>query len=140
MSALPSNWTAAMYAVPGLPLVERGAELGQLIADEAGASKFVIENDDVLVVAQKIVSKAEGSLIHLSEVTPSIRAHELATATGRDPRLCEIYLNESSEILGTKGRMVITRHRLGFVCTNAGVDRSNVGPGGEDTVVLLPRD
>ncbi len=134
------RWSAGLYGVPNLPLITRGADLGELIVEAALKDGFTIAERDVLVVAQKIVSKAEGAVVRLADVEPSPRAVELAESTGRDPRLCEVYLRESDEILGTKGRMVITRHRLGFICTGAGVDRSNIALHDEGVVVLLPRD
>jgi coenzyme F420-0:L-glutamate ligase / coenzyme F420-1:gamma-L-glutamate ligase len=134
------RWAACIYAVPNLPLVEVGDDIAHLIFSAATEDRFVFRDGDVIVVAQKIVSKAEGAVVRLNDVEPSPRAQELAQATGRDPRLCEVYVRESREILGTKDRMVITRHRLGFICTNAGVDRSNIGPEAGELALLLPRD
>lgn len=134
------KWTAGLYAVPGLPLISEGNNLGELIVKAAQVDNFTFEDYDVVVVAQKTVSKAEGATIRLSEVVPSEQAQELASRTGRDPRLCEVYLRESVEVQETKGRMVITRHRLGFICTGAGVDCSNVASRDEGIVVLLPRN
>jgi len=133
-------WTAGLYAVPNIPLVRQGDDVASLITSAIQSDGFELENGDVLVVAQKIVSKAEGATATLAEIVPSDQARTLSQATGRDPRVCEVYLRESAEILGTKGSMVITRHRLGFVCTCAGVDDSNVGLRGDGTVVLLPQD
>jgi coenzyme F420-0:L-glutamate ligase / coenzyme F420-1:gamma-L-glutamate ligase len=134
-----SRWTACLFAVPNLPLVVEGDDIAHLIFSAATEDRFAFR-DDVVVVAQKIVSKAEGAVVRLNDVEPSPRAQELAEATGRDPHLCEVYVRESREILGTKDRMVITRHRLGFICTNAGVDRSNIGPEAGELALLLPRD
>ena len=134
------QWLVGLYAVPNLPLIAEGSDLGELIVDSVLKDGFSVADRDVIIVAQKVVSKAEGAIVRLADVEPSPRAIELSESTGRDPRLCEIYLRESTEILGTKGRMVITRHRLGFICTGAGVDRSNVAPHDEGVVVLLPRD
>lgn len=94
----------------------------------------------MLVVAHKIVSKAEGAVVRLADVEASPRAQELAQKTGRDPRVCEVYLRESSQVLETRGRMVVVRHRLGYVHTCAGVDGSNVAPRADGMVVVLPRD
>lgn len=134
------KWAACLYAVPNLPVVSEGDDLARLIHVSAIEDGFVFEDGDVIVVAQKIVSKAEGATVRLSDVDPSLRAVELARATGRDARLCEVYLRESREILEIRGTMIVTRHRLGFVCTSAGVDRSNVGPSGAEVVLLLPQD
>jgi coenzyme F420-0:L-glutamate ligase/coenzyme F420-1:gamma-L-glutamate ligase len=98
---------------------------------------------DVLVVTQKVVSKAEGRLVHLSAVTPSPEAVRLAESSGKDPRLAELILRESRRILRTRPGLVIAEHRLGFVCANGGIDHSNVRGEGEDPegwVLLLPED
>jgi coenzyme F420-0:L-glutamate ligase/coenzyme F420-1:gamma-L-glutamate ligase len=99
----------------------------------------VLAEGDVLVVAQKIVSKAEGRLVRLPTVQPSDEARRLAQRAGKDPRLVEVILAESSEVLRVRDNLIITRHRLGLVMANAGVDRSNVEDG-EDEVLLLPED
>jgi len=137
---VPSPWTAALFAVPGIPLIQKGDDLAAVISDKAEASGFRLADRDVVVVASKIVSKAEGLIVCLDDVTPTPRALELSEATGRDPRLCELILRESAEVLGTNGRMIITRHRLGFRCTNAGVDRSNVSSQYDDFAITLPAD
>lgn len=130
----------SLIAVSGMPLVKADDRVGLLICRAVSDAEEAIEDGDVVVVAQKIVSKAEGAIVNLAGVKPSKLAVELAQQTGRDPRLCQVYIDESSEILSVKGRMVITRHRLGFECSGAGVDRSNFAPHHEETVVLLPRD
>jgi coenzyme F420-0:L-glutamate ligase / coenzyme F420-1:gamma-L-glutamate ligase len=94
----------------------------------------------ILVVTQKIVSKAEGRIAYLGQVSPSARAMELAAMTQKDPRFVELVLAESSEIVRAVPGILITRHRLGFVMANAGIDCSNVGPEGEDKALLLPAD
>jgi coenzyme F420-0:L-glutamate ligase/coenzyme F420-1:gamma-L-glutamate ligase len=132
--------TISFYGVPDVPRVIAGDDLAVIITSSLDRSRFALLDGDVIVIAQKIVSKAEGAVVRLSDVLPSEPALALAHVTGRDPRLCEIYIRESEEILGTKGSMVITRHRLGFENTNACVDRSNVAPRDEEQVVLLPRD
>ncbi|MBI4765313.1 MAG: coenzyme F420-0:L-glutamate ligase [Deltaproteobacteria bacterium] len=100
----------------------------------------MFENQDIVVVTHKIVSKAENALVKLSEIIPSDHARELSAKTGRDHRLCQVYINESLEICGINGRHVITRHRLGFWGTGAGVDSSNVGASEEEIVCMLPKD
>jgi coenzyme F420-0:L-glutamate ligase/coenzyme F420-1:gamma-L-glutamate ligase len=132
--------TISLYGIPNIPRVTAGDDLAAFIAKSARQASFAFEEGDVVVVAQKIVSKAESAIVALQDVVPSPRAIELSKATGRDARLCEIYISESEEVLGTKGTIVITRHRLGFENTNACVDRSNIGPRDEEQVVLLPRD
>jgi coenzyme F420-0:L-glutamate ligase/coenzyme F420-1:gamma-L-glutamate ligase len=133
-------WDAGVYAIPGLPLIQKGDDLARVIHERATQYGFSFAEGDVLVVASKVVSKAEGMVVRLADVTPSADAHGLARATGRDPRLCELVIRESAEIYGTSGRMIITRHRLGFHCTNAGVDRSNISLGSEEAAITLPRD
>lgn len=133
-------WSACLYAVPDMPLVHEGDDVAAMVYSKASANGFSFRDGDVVVVAHKIVSKAEGAVLALEGVVPSAQAHDLARASGRAPRLCEVYVKESREVLGTTGSMVITRHRLGFVCTNAGVDRSNVPEGSGARVVLLPRE
>jgi coenzyme F420-0:L-glutamate ligase/coenzyme F420-1:gamma-L-glutamate ligase len=98
---------------------------------------------DIIVIAQKIVSKAEGRLVNLKTVEPSVGAIELARVTEKDPRMVELILQESNEILRTRPGTIIVEHRLGFVCANAGIDHSNVrgeGSESEEWVLLLPRD
>lgn len=129
-----------VMAVPGIPLVVEGDDLGKIVVASCGQCEIMINDGDIIVIAQKVVSKAEGATVNLSDVTPSAKAIELAKMTGRDARLCQVYLDESIEILSVKGRMVITRHRLGFECSGSGVDRSNVSSHEEERVVLLPRD
>lgn len=124
-------------ALQGLGEVEAGDDLAALLA----AAMPSASDGDVLVVAQKIVSKAEGRSIDLNAVSPSARALELAGITGKDPRLVELILSESSEVLRARPGVLIVRHRLGHVMANAGIDRSNVcGAAGEQRVLLLPRD
>lgn len=129
-----------LIAVEGLPFVKEGDNLGTIIAEQCANQGTPLEDGDIIVVAQKIVSKSEGSVVRLDTVHPSEKAKELSGLTGRDPRLCQVYLDESSEVIAVHGRMVVTRHKLGFVCTGSGVDRSNVAPGRDEVVVLLPKD
>ena len=98
-----------------------------------------VQDGDALVVAQKIVSKAEGSVVDLAEVVAGDEARRLSRDTGKDPRLVQVILNESSRVVRVHAGVLITEHRLGFICANAGVDHSNVGLG-PDVVSLLPRD
>jgi coenzyme F420-0:L-glutamate ligase/coenzyme F420-1:gamma-L-glutamate ligase len=126
-------------ALPGIPLVQPGDDLGKLIRDALARVGLALAEGDVLVVAQKIVSKAEGRLVRLETVQPSDEARRLAERAGKDPRLVEVILSESSEVLRVRDNLIIARHRLGLVMANAGVDHSNVA--GEDEVVLmLPQD
>jgi coenzyme F420-0:L-glutamate ligase/coenzyme F420-1:gamma-L-glutamate ligase len=131
----------AIRALPGIPEVEPGADLAGLIIHALTVAGLALAAGDVLVLAQKIVSKAEGRHVDLRGVVPSVRAREIATTVGKDPRFVETVLAESAEIVRVAGELLITRHRLGFVMANGGVDRSNLGrKSGSDFVLLLPRD
>lgn len=126
-----------MISIAGLPEVRDGDDLARLIVGAARRRKIAFQDQDILVVAQKIVSKAEGRLANLSTIEPSARAVQLAAKAGRDPRLVEIILRESRRIVREHPVLIVeTRH--GFVCANAGVDHSNVP--GDDVVTLLPLD
>ena len=126
-----------LIPVRGLPEVAPGDDLGLLIA-QAAASGPQLKNGDVLIVAQKVVSKSEGALVDLTTIVPSARAIALAAGQHRDPRLIEVILSESASVLREDAHVLITETKHGFICANAGVDRSNVS--GRDWVSLLPRD
>jgi coenzyme F420-0:L-glutamate ligase/coenzyme F420-1:gamma-L-glutamate ligase len=117
--------------------VTPAADLGALIGGAAARTGRAVEPGDVFVVAQKIVSKAEGAMVHLEEVVPSARAEAWATAHGKDPKVIEVIFRESRRIVRMERGIVIAETHHGFVCANAGVDASNVAPG---FVTLLPRD
>lgn len=134
------RWDMTFRALDGIPLIKQGDDLASIIYDAATASGLTLQDDDVLVVAQKIVSKAEGRVVNLADVTPADPAKRLAEHTGRDPRLCQLYLDESRAVLEVKGRHVVTLHKLGLVGTGAGIDRSNVAKRDDGLVVLLPAD
>ncbi len=123
-----------------LPLVKPGDDISSLIANACQQEKISLRNNDIIVIAQKIISKAENALVDLKTVIPSEKASEIASQTGRDPRLVQVYLDESSDVLYVKGRAVVTRHRSGMIMSSSGVDRSNVAEHAEGIVVLLPRD
>jgi len=126
----------SIYPVPGLPEVSRGAALERLIVDGLTRLGLSLEEGDVVVITQKVVSKAEGRVRSLGEVQPSARATEIGQRIGFDPRHVEVILDESVRVVREAPRVLITETRHGFVCANAGVDRSNTG--GQDLVVLLP--
>lgn len=139
------KFSLALYAVPGIPLLSGGEDLGALIVETCRADGFEIEDRDVLVIAQKLVSKAEHRVHPLDDFTPSPEALKLSEETGRDPRMCEAYLQESDEIVSygrptRHGLMVMTRHKAGFVISGAGIDQSNITAEDEPHLVLLPRD
>lgn len=128
-----------LYAISGIPTVEPGDDLARMLGDALEHARLPIREGDVLVVTQKVVSKAEARYVDLATVTAGHRATELAAAVGKDPRLVEVILRESREVLRWRPGLLITEHRLGFVLANAGVDRSNVDGDG-DRVLLLPND
>jgi coenzyme F420-0:L-glutamate ligase/coenzyme F420-1:gamma-L-glutamate ligase len=130
--------TVTYTALSGIPLIEPGDDLGTVIGDALAAAQIVPLDGDTLVIAQKIVSKAEGRYVDLAEVTPGARARELAAATGKDPRLIEVILGESTDIIRQHKDLLIVAHRLGYVMANAGVDQSNIA--GNDRVLLLPEN
>lgn len=133
--------TVTLVALQGIPLVRPGDDLAALLIAALEAAGPRPAERDVLVVAQKVVSKAEGRTVDLAEVTPSPRARELAAAVGKDPRLVEVILSESTEVVRYRRDVLIVAHRLGFVMANAGVDQSNVEhPDGKERVLLLPKD
>lgn len=132
-----------LTALPGIPLVEPGDDLASLVLRALPEAEVRLEEGDMLVLAQKIVSKAEGRLVDLATVTPSERAEEIGRQAQKDPRVIELILGESAQVVRVRPGVVIVEHRLGFVCANAGVDHSNVrGPDGQagEWVLLLPRD
>jgi coenzyme F420-0:L-glutamate ligase/coenzyme F420-1:gamma-L-glutamate ligase len=125
----------------GIPLIRQGDNLADLVLHSLLENNILLEDHDILVYAQKIVSKAEGRAVNLACVKPSPKALDLATQTEKDPRLVELILQESNEVLRTRPGTIIVEHRLGFVCANAGIDHSNVaGTGNQDEewVLLLP--
>jgi coenzyme F420-0:L-glutamate ligase/coenzyme F420-1:gamma-L-glutamate ligase len=129
-----------LLPVRGIPLVQPGDDVAALIVEGfAGDGGFV--SGDVLVIAQKIVSKAENRLVRLADITPSARAIELSVTTEKDPRLVELILGESREVLRARPGLLVVEDVRGFVCANAGVDRSNISQtGAEEEVALLPVD
>lgn len=129
--------------ITGIPLIEPGDNLAEILLSGLTAAGITLENGDILVLAQKIVSKSENRLVNLNDVTPSQRAVDLADKIDKDPRLVELMLRESNSILRTRPGTIIVEHKAGFVCANAGIDHSNVqGPYGnpEDWVLLLPEN
>ncbi|NOZ27506.1 MAG: coenzyme F420-0:L-glutamate ligase [Chloroflexi bacterium] len=129
-------------AIPGIPDIRQGDDLGEVIACALGEAEYPLQDGDVVAVAQKIVSKAEGRIVALADVEPSSEAMVWAQRTHKDPRLVELILRESAQVLRARPGLMIVEHRLGFVCANAGIDHSNVCPGNEDDqwVLLLPLD
>lgn len=126
-----------------IPLIRRDDNLADIVLKSLQDTGLELQDNDILVLTQKIVSKAEGRKVNLATVTPSPRAIELAHQTEKDPRIVELMLKESNEILRIRIGTVIVEHRLGFICANAGIDHSNVAGTGdsvEEWVLLLPED
>ena len=126
----------SIYPISGLPEIVNGAPLADLIADALARLGMSLEAADVVVITQKVVSKAEGRVVSLGGVHPSARAIEIGQRIGFDPRHVEVILSESVRIVREAPRVLITETRHGFICANGGVDRSNTG--GKEMVVLLP--
>ncbi|MDR7521973.1 MAG: coenzyme F420-0:L-glutamate ligase [Armatimonadota bacterium] len=131
--------TLIAWAPEPFPEIRPGDDLTGAIAAALRGAGLIPEPGDVVVVAHKIVSKAEGSVVDLRRITPGPEAAALAEQARRDPRLVEVILRESRAVRRVRPGLIIAEHRLGFVCANAGVDHSNVGLG-DDVVVTLPRD
>ena len=130
-----------LWAVPGMPIVREGDDVAALIVERLGACGEQLEPGDVVVIAQKIISKAEGRFVHLSSVHPSHQARELAGQVGKDPAIVQVILDDSRSVLRARPGLLVVEQNAGWICANAGVDHSNVAPDGEDVVLtLLPED
>ncbi len=133
----------ALTALKGVPLIRQGDDLADIIVSSLAATDISLADDDILVLGQKIVSKAEGRMVNLAHVLPGEAALKLASEVEKDPRLVELMLQESRSVVRTRPGTVIVEHRLGFICANAGIDHSNVAGAGtsdEEYVLLLPKD
>ena len=126
-----------LFRLPGLPEIQLGDDLAGQIGNAARKARITLEDGDIFVIAQKIVSKAEGAVVRLATIRPSLQAQAIAQRQKKDPRLVEVILKESRRIVRSD-HVLIAETRHGFVCANAGVDHSNVP--GDDIVTLLPRD
>jgi coenzyme F420-0:L-glutamate ligase/coenzyme F420-1:gamma-L-glutamate ligase len=130
-----------LHAIGGLPMVQAGDDLSALLGDALVAGGFVARDGDVVVVAQKIVSKAEGRVVDVATVVPSAEAVRIGGEISKDPRLVEIVLGESTRVVRARPNLLIVEHRLGLVMANAGVDQSNVAAeDGVHRALLLPVD
>ena len=130
-----------LFALPGLPMVREGDDLPALILAGLQRAGQTLRERDVVVIAQKIVSKAEGRTVDLADVVPSARAIALADEVGKDARIVEVVLSESTKVVRSRPNLMIMQHRLGFVMANAGVDQSNVAEAdGHHRALLLPLD
>jgi coenzyme F420-0:L-glutamate ligase / coenzyme F420-1:gamma-L-glutamate ligase len=131
--------SVTITGLAGIPLVKPGDDLAPIAAEALARNGVAAADGDVLVVAQKIVSKSEGRIVALADVTPSPRALALAAEIDKDPRIVEVILSESNRVVRKRPGLLIVEHRLGFVMANAGVDHSNVATE-EDRLLLLPVD
>ena len=133
--------SVSYLAVPKIPLVEPGCDLAGLIVDSLNDAELRLQTGDVVVIAQKIVSKSEGRYVNLDDVEPSEQALALAEQVGKDPRYVELVLLESEQVVRAWPNVLIVAHRLGFVMANAGIDQSNISHvAGRERVLLLPLD
>lgn len=132
-----------LTALKGIPLIRQGDDLADIIASALAANDISLKDDDIFVLGQKIVSKAEGRMVNLAQVVPGDAARKLSAEVQKDPRLVELMLQESVSVVRTRPGTVIVEHKLGFICANAGIDHSNVagaGTAAEEYVLLLPQD
>jgi coenzyme F420-0:L-glutamate ligase/coenzyme F420-1:gamma-L-glutamate ligase len=129
-----------LHPLSAIGEVVAGDNLARILAEALATDELTVEPFDVLMVTQKIVSKAEGRFVDLNSVRPSAKAIELAQQVRKDPRYVELVLSESTDVVRAVPQILITRHRSGHVMANAGIDRSNTGPNGADLVLLLPLD
>jgi len=133
--------TLEVIAVPGIPMVQAGDDLALLVDTALGASGLELRDGDVVVFAQKVVSKSEGRSVELASITPTQRAHDIAGRVLKDPRLVELVLRESTRIVREAPDVLIVEHRLGLIMANAGIDQSNVAdPADGVRALLLPID
>ncbi|MGI9353938.1 MAG: coenzyme F420-0:L-glutamate ligase [Rhizobiaceae bacterium] len=137
MSAPNQNGQVSMTALQGFPLVKDGDDVGSLIVEGISANNAPVQNDLIIVIAQKIVSKAEGRAVRLDSVTPAKDALSLANKSGKDARLVELILSESKTIVRQSGKLIITENNLGIIMANAGIDQSNIDDG---FALLLPEN
>lgn len=128
----------SIIAVKGIPDIQKGDDLAQIIVDRVKRQKETINDHDILVISQKVVSKAEGQIVQLDRVRPSEFSRQIAKELQRDPRHVEVILNESKKIIRMKSGHLITETKHGFICANSGVDQSNIGK--RNSVTLLPKN
>lgn len=129
--------------IENIPFVQPGDDLAELLLQGLDSAGIALMDGDILVIAQKIISKSENRLINLNSITPSPKAIQISEVTQKDARFIQLVLNESREVLRTRPGTIIVEHKNGYVCANAGIDHSNVkGPQGEeaDWYLLLPED
>lgn len=125
-------------ALEGFPLIKPGDNIAKIIAENAEKNGLKIEDGDVIVIAQKIFSKAEGRIVNLKEIVPSKEAMEIARKTGKSPKFVELVLREAKEVIKASSEILLVEDNRGLVCINAGIDKSNIE--GESNFALLPED
>ncbi|MBL8050619.1 MAG: coenzyme F420-0:L-glutamate ligase [Anaerolineales bacterium] len=131
-----------LTALKNIPLIRQGDNLADYLLNSLSETQIELQENDILVLAQKIVSKAEGRMVNLADVQPSQKAIELSQKTEKDARLVELMLQESNEVVRFRKGVIVVEHKLGFICANAGIDHSNVLGDGDnkDVVLLLPKN
>ena len=129
-----------IIGLPGIGMIEHGDDLVAVIGAALEHNAITLEHGDVVCIAQKIISKAEGCLVALNTIAPGEHAEELAAATYKDPRMVQLILDESSEVMRHKPHVLVVRHKLGFVGAHAGIDQSNVDHSDGEMALLLPKD
>lgn len=129
-----------LFPIPDLPLIKNGDNIGSEIYKSIVRASLTVKDKDIFVVAQKIVSKAEGRSVQLNSVVPSGRAVELSRISGKPASLCQVILDESKRIVKVEPGVIVTEHHLGYISSSAGVDRSNTGSAAGDVALLLPKD
>jgi coenzyme F420-0:L-glutamate ligase / coenzyme F420-1:gamma-L-glutamate ligase len=130
----------SLFPVLNFPLIQPGDDLATLIVEHLRAQGETLQPGDILVLAQKIVSKAEGRLVRLADVTPSAQAREMADVVGKDARHLQVVLDDTNEVVRARRGLFVVEQRNGWVCANAGVDRSNIDPEQGETLAMLPLD
>jgi coenzyme F420-0:L-glutamate ligase/coenzyme F420-1:gamma-L-glutamate ligase len=134
-----ATYTSELIAVPNVPIVKPGDNITKIILDSVNSAGLMLKDGDIIAIASKIISKAENRLVSLKTVIPSPRAEKIAKRSGKDPRVVQLMFREG-EIVNVRSGIVEVYHRLGFLCTSAGIDRSNAGDPNAEIVSLLPLD
>ena len=137
---MPGVRSMTVFTLPGIPEVQAGDDLAALIADALEAAGEVLEAGDIIVAAQKIVSKAEGRYIELADMKPGEEALEWAAKTEKDPRLVQAILDETEQVLRWRPNLLVVEHKRGWVMANAGADQSNIEGAEGERVLMLPLD
>ena len=127
------------FAIPNIPLIQPGDDVLTMLLDKTEQAGFELRDGDLLVIASKIIAKAQGRQVSLDRVQPSAEARTLAADTGKDPRLVQLILQEAVMVSRSRLGVLVTQHRLGFVSANSGIDQSNI-EAGDDSAILLPLD